>query len=124
MQSYHGESMKIYGLDFTSRPRRGKPITCLECVLDGNRLRAGELIEWKDFGGFETALRAPGTWIAGIDFPFGQSRRFIENIGWPLSWAGYVEHAHSLGRKGFREALDAYRANRPEGGQQNKQVRG
>ena len=102
--------MKIYGIDFTSRPKRAKPITCLECTLDGNRLEAGELIEWKDFEGFEDALRRPGPWIAGIDFPFGQSRKFIENIGWPLTWAGYVQHVKTLGRKGFRQALDAYRA--------------
>ena len=118
----HGEGMKVYGIDFTSRPKRKKPITCLECVLDGNRLRAGELIEWQSFGGFETALRAPGPWIAGIDFPFGQSRRFIKNIGWPLSWMGYVEHAHSLGRKGFRQALDTYRENRPEGDKEHRRA--
>ena len=105
--------MRIYGIDFTSRPRRRKPITCLHCTLDGKHLIAEELIAWKDFEGFEEALRAPGPWIAGIDFPFGQSRTFIENIGWPNTWAGYVQHAHSLGRKGFRQALDAYRLSRP-----------
>lgn len=26
--------MKIYGIDFTSRPSRRKPITCLECNFD------------------------------------------------------------------------------------------
>lgn len=114
--------MRIYGIDFTSRPKRSKPITCLECVLDGNRLEALELTEWKDFGGFEDALRRPGPWLAGIDFPFGQSRTFIENIGWPLSWAGYVDHAKSLGRKGFRSALDNYRAGRPEGDKEHRRA--
>ena len=114
--------MRVYGIDFTSRPRRGKPITCLRCTLDGKHLKAEELTCWKDFGGFEAALRAPGPWIAGIDFPFGQSRRFIENIGWPLSWAGYALHARSLGRKGFREALDAYRKNRPAGDKEHRRA--
>jgi hypothetical protein len=44
-------------------------------------------------------------WIAGIDFPFGQSRAFIENIGWPNYWAGYVAHAGTLGRNGSRHAV-------------------
>lgn len=35
--------MKIYGIDFTSRPQRRKPVTCLECRLDGDGLEAGEL---------------------------------------------------------------------------------
>lgn len=66
----HSGAMKIYWIDFTSRPKRGKPITCLECVLDGNRLQAGELAEWRSFKAFEVALHRPGPWIAGIDFPF------------------------------------------------------
>jgi hypothetical protein len=32
--------MRVYGIDFTSRPRRAKPITCLECTLTDRRLRA------------------------------------------------------------------------------------
>jgi hypothetical protein len=114
--------MRVYGIDFTSRPRRGKPITCLGCVLDGDRLEAEKLIEWQDFEAFEAALRAPGPWIAGIDFPFGQCRTLIENIGWPITWAGYVEHVKTLGRKGFREALDSYRAKRPAGDKEHRRI--
>jgi hypothetical protein len=114
--------MKVYGIDFTSAPKRRKPITCLECRLDGNGLEAGELIEWRDFDAFEDALRKPCPWIAGIDFPFGQSRKFIENIGWPNTWQGYVAHASSLGRKGFRSILDGYRANRPAGDKEHRRA--
>jgi len=114
--------MKIYGIDFTSRPKRSKPITCLECRLDGNRLEARDLIEWRDFEAFEEALRRPGPWIAGVDFPFGQSRRFIENIGWPNTWQGYVEYVGSLDRKGFRSTLDDYRANRTAGDKEHRRA--
>ena len=114
--------MRIYGIDFTSRPRRGKPITCLRCTLVGAHLQAEELTEWAEFTGFEEALRAPGQWIAGIDFPFGLSRTFIGNIGWPDAWAGYVGHARSLGRKGFREVLDAYRKDRPAGDKEHRRA--
>lgn len=112
--------MRVYGIDFTSRPRPGKPITCLECTLTDARLIAGELETWASFEGFEAALRRPGPWIAGIDFPFGQARRFIENIGWPRSWADYVRHAESLGRQGFRAALDGYRAKRSPGDKEHR----
>ena len=64
--------MKVYGIDFTSRPSRRKPLTCIECEFDGATLRAGPQLAWRDFGEFEAALRRPGPWIAGIDFPFGQ----------------------------------------------------
>jgi hypothetical protein len=114
--------MNLYGIDFTSRPRRSKPITCLHCVLEGNRLRAGELSEWKDFAGFEAALRRPGQWIAGIDFPFGQARKFIETIGWPQTWQGYVDHVSAMNRQEFRSALDNYRANRPAGDKEHRRA--
>lgn len=114
--------MLVYGIDFTSRPRRQKPITCLECRLDGATLHAGDLAEWTRFDEFEKALQAPGPWIAGIDLPFGQPRRFIENAGWPRDWAHYVEHAASLGRSGFRSALDSYRAPRPPGDKEHRRA--
>lgn len=112
--------MDILGIDFTSRPSRRKPITCLPCRLEGNELHAGQLEEWPDFASFESALKRPGPWIAGFDFPFGQSRTFIENIGWPATWQGYVEYAGSLERGAFREALDGYRENRPAGSKEHR----
>jgi hypothetical protein len=107
--------MRIYGIDFTSAPSKKKPITCLECTLHGAVLHAGPLISLPDFRAFEELLAGAGPWIAGIDFPFGQSRRFIENIGWPQDWRSYVEHAASLGRQGFCDALTEYRRDRPYG---------
>jgi hypothetical protein len=71
---------------------------------------------------FEEALNRPGPWIAGIDFPFGQSRKFVKNIGWPDSWVGYVEHSESLGRQGFRETLDSYRRPRPFGDREHRRA--
>ncbi|HSO82617.1 DUF429 domain-containing protein [Thiocapsa sp.] len=114
--------MKIYGIDFTSRPSRRKPITCVECCLGGLRLKAVQLTEWRDFEGFEAALQQPGPWIAGIDFPFGQSRTFIENIGWPDTWTDYVDHAARLGREGFRTALDGYRSTRTPGDKEHRRA--
>ena len=107
--------MKIYGMDFTSNPTRKKPITCLECHLDGTHLLAGPLTEWTNFEDFERGLCRPGPWIAGMDFPFGQARRFIETIGWPDSWEGYVTYSASLGKVGFETALEQYASGRPYG---------
>lgn len=116
------KSMKVIGIDFTSSPTRKKPLTCMHCTLEGRFLLAGNLEEWSDFRPFEEALEKPGPWIAGIDFPFGQSRTFVENIGWPASWAGYIEHSRSLGREGFRKALNAYRERRPFGDKEHRRV--
>jgi hypothetical protein len=112
--------MQVLGIDFTSKPGPRKPITCLRATLTRRRLETLELERWPSFAAFEEALQRPGPWIAGIDFPFGQSRRFIETIGWPTRWRDYVEHAASLGRDGFRAALDAYRATRPPGDKEHR----
>jgi len=114
--------MKIYGIDFTSRPRRGKPITCAACTLRDACLLLDELLLWSDFAGFEAALQRPGLWVAGIDFPFGQARRLIRDLGWPATWDGYVAHVAGLGRAGFRAALDAYRAGQPPGDKEHRRA--
>ena len=95
--------MKIYGIDFTSSPSIRKPITCLECDLQGCSLSAGTLMHvGRVLKAYEAMLRQPGPWIAGMDFPFGQARRFIDTAGWPDSWQGYVAYAVSLGRARVR----------------------
>ena len=118
----NGSEMKVFGIDFTSRPKRGKPITCICCSFEGQILQFNRLELWHEFASFERALLAPGPWIAGIDFPFGQSRAFIENIGWPRNWLDYVNHAASLGREGFCAALDDYRSRRPKGDKEHRRV--
>ena len=114
--------MDIYGIDFTSKPTRRKPLTCLHCTLEGETLIAGELQEWQSLEQFERALERPGPWIAGIDFPFGQARRFIETIGWPDTWQGYTDYVGTLDRKTFRSLLDDYRANRPAGDKEHNRA--
>jgi len=114
--------VKVLGVDFTSTPTRRKPVTCLVCELDDGVLRADELETFASLADFEAMLHRPGPWIAGLDFPFGQSRRFIENIGWPRDWAAYVERAGALARAEFRALLDAYRAPRPPGDREHRRV--
>jgi hypothetical protein len=55
-----------------------------------------------------------------MDFPFGQARRLVENIGWPLSWKGYVEQVSMLDRAGFKEVLEDYKRDRPSGDKHHK----
>jgi hypothetical protein len=95
-------------------------MTCLRCAFDGEVLRAGHLERWSEFSTFESELKKRGPWIAGIDFPFGQARNFIERIGWPRDWLGYVRHADSLGRDGFRKALDAFRKGQLDGDKEHR----
>ena len=114
--------MDVYGIDFTSSPGRQKPITCRHCRLDGDVLRALSPCAWTGFKGFEAALARPGTWIAGIDFPFGLPRRFVADVGWPPAWRSYVRHAESLGKIGFEAVLNTYRRNQPDGEKEHRRA--
>ena len=67
------------------------------------------------FADFEAALARPGPWIAGIDFPFGQARRFCDDVGWPSAWKDYVGYVERLGKAGFEAVLDKYRRTQPKG---------
>ncbi len=114
--------MKVVGIDFTSSPSKSKPLTCLNCEFDGIVLRARELVEWRSFEGFDAFLRSAGPWVAGIDFPFGQASKFIENIGWPKRWRDYVELVGSIERRVFRATLDEYRNPRPYGDKEHRRL--
>ena len=80
----------VYGLDFTSAPRKRKPITCAQCTFDGTVLRLESSDTFDDFETFDEFLKYPGPWIAGIDFPFGQPRALVEEKGWGNTWEEYV----------------------------------
>ncbi|MDJ0748163.1 MAG: DUF429 domain-containing protein [Woeseiaceae bacterium] len=110
----------VFGIDFTSAPTARKPITCARAIFDEETFRLVELVRWHDFEEFEAALAAPGPWVAGVDFPFGQARTFIENIGWPRSWADYVGLVATLDRGSFRETLEDYKRHRAPGDKHHK----
>ncbi len=114
--------LTVLGIDFTSAPGPRKPMTCARMRLDGDVLRFDGLSRWDSFAQFEKALSAPGHWVAGLDFPFGQSRRLVENLGWPKDWAGYVRKVGSMDRKEFRETLEDYKRDRPIGDKHHKRA--
>ncbi|MEZ5293426.1 MAG: DUF429 domain-containing protein [Vicinamibacterales bacterium] len=107
--------MRIFGVDFTSRPSFAKPIVCAWCEMDGQRLVVERLERLTSLEAFSQWLSRPGPWVGGVDFPFGQPRRLIQNLRWPESWSGYVANVRSLGRDGFKTVLEEYKRERPDG---------
>jgi hypothetical protein len=105
----------IHGVDFTSRPRRRKPITIASGRTQRSAFRLDRLEECADWQEFESWLRHPGPWIAGFDFPFGLPREAVEDLGLPAQWPQLVACCRRLGREQFRALLDRYRESRPAG---------
>jgi hypothetical protein len=114
------ETMRVFGVDFTSAPRRRKPITCVEAFLTGNTLTAKHLYNFTDFVQFEAFLQMPGPWVAGFDFPFGQPRKLITDLGWPTTWSEYIGHVADIAQVEFEQIIKDYRAPRPAGDKHHK----
>ena len=74
--------MKIYGVDFTSAPRRAKPITVAHGFFRNSVLHMEKIEAIEDFDAFEGLLRRPGPWVGGFDFPFGLPRELVRDLGW------------------------------------------
>ena len=112
----------VFGMDFTSAPSARKPITCVRARFTGAVLTVEDLVHLHDFAAFETFLATPGSWVAGMDFPFGQARRLVENLGWPGTWAGYVGEVSRLDRAAFRTVLENYKRDRAPGDKHHKRT--
>lgn len=108
-------AMKIYGIDFTSVPSLKKPITCVQCSLAAEDLFLEGLDHLTSLDEFEGFLRQPGPWMAGMDFPFGQPRKLINNLGWPETWEGYVGHISRMTKAEFTATLIKYCQSRAKG---------
>jgi hypothetical protein len=107
--------MHIVGVDFTSSPRRAKPITVAHGRLSGTILHVERVDSFPDWGSYETWLASPGPWVGAFDFPFGLSRELVEHLGWPQTWAGLVDHCAALPRAELRAVFKAFCDARPAG---------
>jgi uncharacterized protein DUF429 len=107
--------VRVYGLDFTSAPGRRKPLIALRCTLSEGVLRVDDSEQMTDFAGFETFLKKPGSWVCGMDFPFGQPKDLVAALGWPRGWEGYVGAVARLPKHEFEDLIRADMAQRPAG---------
>src|SRR3954470_13027705 len=91
------ERPALAGVDFTSAPRRAKPI-----VWAWGRWQRPGLLRLERFEEntspveFAQALQRPGPWLGAFDLPFGLPRELVGALGWPTDWAGCMAHYASL----------------------------
>ena len=106
----------IYGVDFTSAPRRGKPIAVARlAATDVDRYALVGVEALADWPSFDAFLARPGPWVAGFDLPFGLPRALVEALDWPREWRGLMGHYASLDRATIRATFVAFCAARPIG---------
>lgn len=106
----------LAGVDFTSAPRRGKPIVWAWGTWQRPGLLKLERFEESlSADAFATALRRPGPWLAAFDMPFGLPRELLAALGWPADWAGAMTHYARLSRAEIVDAFSAFCDARPAG---------
>lgn len=111
------EARALAGVDFSSAPRRGKPI-----VWAWGRWQRPGLLKLERFedntslAAFDESLRRPGPWLAAFDLPFGLPRELVATLGWPADWAGSMTHYAGLTRAEIVEIFAAFCDARPVGG--------
>ena len=106
----------LYGVDFTSAPRRAKPITVARvAAIDRDRFALVDLEAFADWPSFDAFVARPGPWVAGFDMPFGLPRPLVEALAWPRDWRALMRHYASLERAAIRDTFAAYCDARPVG---------
>ena len=105
--------MKIFGIDFTSAPKRNKPITIAEGELKQGELTISEIHTLDSFNKLEDFLKKKGPWVAGIDFPFGLPGAFLSTLGLPHDWLGYAQKLTRRPRSEFEKKIKAFKSKHP-----------
>ena len=105
----------VFGVDFTSAPRRAKPIVVAGGQRHGAVVRLYSLVALYSLDEFSAWLTRPGPWVAGLDLPFGLPRELVEHLGWPTEYAALMAHYAGLSREDIRQRFAAFCAARPVG---------
>jgi hypothetical protein len=112
----------LAGVDFTSAPRRRKPITVARAAAPaapGAALRVDGIEAIGSLDGWAEWLRRPGPWLAACDLPFGFARAFVAAQGWPTdgprAWAEVTARVAALTRAELIARCRAWCDARPAG---------
>jgi hypothetical protein len=95
--------------------------------LDDGRLTISHLETWTDYTLFEAFLAGAGPWVAGLDFPFGYPRAFLEAQALLADWGAYIAilerfftNDHAQDRAAYRAWIKAFRERQPPGSKHPK----
>lgn len=105
----------VFGIDFTSAPRRAKPIRVASGVRHGPVVKLTGVVALHTLDEFSAWLRTPGPWVGGFDLPFGLPRELVAELGWPTEYDALIAHYASLTREAIRDRFAAFCDARPAG---------
>ena len=108
--------MKIFGINFTENPSPKRPITIAYCVYKKNHGLSVNRIEFSPtISDFEKFLKEKGPWFAGINFPLGQPKQFLDKMSLPSGWNNYIKDIQKWKQTGFEKKVKQYLNKLPKG---------
>ncbi|MEI8302655.1 MAG: DUF429 domain-containing protein [Burkholderiales bacterium] len=112
----------LIGVDFTSTPRAGKPITVAIGRAEPGatpRVRLARIARFRSLDDWLGWLCLPQAWVGAFDFPFGLPRDFAAGLGWPLDglepWVPVTQRLAALSRAELVGHCRAWCDARPPG---------
>ena len=112
----------LIGVDFTSTPRAGKPITvAIGRLVPGTapRVHLAQIAHFRSLDDWLGWLCRPQAWVGAFDFPFGLPRAFAAGLGWPLEdvepWVPVTQRLAALSRAELVAHCRAWCDARPPG---------
>lgn len=107
--------VRIYGIDWTSRPQARKPLLCAEARLTGLTLHVEKLCAWTTFTPFESLIASGERAIMAIDAPFGLPAETLAALGWPTAWQDYARKLADRPAQEFYDRLSTLQKAAPAG---------
>ena len=110
------ESIKVFGLDFTSAPSKSKPLVFVHGYgTSRSNLFIFKLELWSNFINFEKFLSQKGPWVAGFDFPFGLPIDFLKKNKLSLNWNKYVNYLGKYTKNELEQKIKTFKDAQPYG---------
>ncbi|MEB3206008.1 MAG: DUF429 domain-containing protein [Vampirovibrionales bacterium] len=103
--------MLCVGIDFTSAPRKCKPITAVFAQRQSDRLLVTGLEHWVSFDALRQWLTTSvaQTWLCAIDAPLSFPYAFWEFFDWPAdNWQRCAEKLSQLSMQAFEAMVAQY----------------
>ncbi|MEK9628441.1 MAG: histidine kinase dimerization/phospho-acceptor domain-containing protein, partial [Nitrospinota bacterium] len=108
--------MKIFGINFIENPSPKNPISIAVCDFKKNHGLSIHKVETYDtLQEFETFLKQKGPWFAGVNFPLGQPKQFLEKMSLSNGWDKNIKEIQKWKKAGFEKKVKQYAKKLPKG---------
>jgi Protein of unknown function (DUF429) len=113
-------NVELWGIDYTSAPRKAKPITALQGRLVDQKGALPQLVvhnflAWPTTDRWADWLSHSGPWLAVMDLPMGLPTELVLHFAWGTSWEHMVDAVTSLPKDQWVACLREFCAARPVG---------